>query len=49
MGLRLNPVVSGQYLHCLALHLLGCHAGFRHDVTAFTQQAFVHRQMIVSG
>jgi hypothetical protein len=41
--------MAAQRLRCLVLHVLGCHAGFRHDVTALTQQAFVDRQMIVSG
>ncbi|MER5956501.1 hypothetical protein [Streptomyces sp. NPDC001893] len=33
----------------LVLRLSGHQAGLRHDVTAFTYQALVDRQMVVSG
>ncbi|MFF1397692.1 hypothetical protein ACFVZD_28245 [Streptomyces sp. NPDC058287] len=33
----------------LVLRLSGYQAGLRHDVTAFTHQTLVDRQMVVSG
>ncbi|PTM96789.1 hypothetical protein C7821_104172 [Streptomyces sp. VMFN-G11Ma] len=41
--------VAAGRLRCLVLQVLGRHAGFRHDITALTEQAFVDRQMFVSA
>jgi hypothetical protein len=45
----LDPRVPVQRLPGLVLRLFGHYARFRHDVTMFTYQALVDRQMVVSG
>lgn len=46
---RTDRVMPVHCLRHLALCLFGYHTSFRHGITAFTHQALVDRQVIVSG